>query len=112
MTERASRLQHLVGSVVLAGALLGLTLLLTSPVVARPAARVLATIDSALDPERADDAVLRVPSLQGIHDGLPVFLLAESPEARPVAHVAAYGTDDDGSRGSRRRMGVHAVCVR
>lgn len=96
MTDRASRLHHLVGSGVLIAALVALGFLLMSPVVARPAARISATLGSALDGERADDLVMAVPSLRGIHEGLPVFFLGTPPEARPIAHVADYGESEKG----------------
>lgn len=94
--SRAARLHQLVGSAVLLTTLLGLVLLLTSPTVATPAARVAATIGSALEAERDDDLVLPVPSTAGLHAGLPVFFLGEPPESRPIAHVAAYGTGTNG----------------
>ncbi len=93
MTDRATRTQVLAGSIVLCVALLGLVLLLASPVVAKPAGRVAATLASALDAERESDLRMAVPSLKGIHTGLPVFFLGDPPESRPIAHVADFGQD-------------------
>lgn len=96
MTDRAPRLQKTVGSAVLVAALLGLVILLTSPVVARPAARVAASLGSAFVDEQAGDLVRPVASLDGIQAGLPVFFLGEPPESRPIAHVVAQGVGTDG----------------
>jgi len=97
MTRRATHLQQLVGSGVLVGVLLAGVALLFSPALARPAARVAATLASVLETERPDDLVASVPSLEGIQVGLPVFFLPESPEARPIAHVADFGRGADGA---------------
>ena len=94
--RRTTRLQHLVGSAVLVAALLGLVLLLSSPGVARPAARVAASIGSALDAERAEDLRLPIASLDGVHPGLPVFFVRPAGEWPPVAHVAAFGEGPEG----------------
>lgn len=91
MTRRAAHIQQVLGSLVLCGALVASVALLFSPAVARPAARVAAVLGSALEAERAEDLVTSVPTLEGLAVGLPVYYLPESPEARPVAHVADFG---------------------
>lgn len=96
MRNRATRLHHLIGSVVLVGVLVGLALLLSSPGVAGPAGRVVGAITSGLDGERGTDLVLPIDTLEGVHTGLPVFLLRHASEWPPVAHVAAYGEGEDG----------------
>ncbi|MDA1195962.1 MAG: hypothetical protein O2894_12360 [Planctomycetota bacterium] len=97
MTRGSSPLKLALGSGGLVAALAAASWLLASPGVAAPAARVAATISSALDAEHPADLVVPVESLQGIAPGLPVFFLQEPPEARPLAHVHACGEGADGA---------------
>ncbi len=96
MTHRALPSQQLFGTLALVGVLLAAVALVLSPAVARPTARVAATLASAFDAERADDLVITLPSLDGIQRGLPVYYLPESPEAEPIAHVTDFGDGADG----------------
>jgi hypothetical protein len=94
---RTARLKTSFGALVLAGATVGLAALVASPSVARPAGRVLESLTSALDDERAGDVELAVASLDGIHAGLPVFLVEADGSARAVAHVHAMRTGSEGA---------------
>ena len=93
MNAQAARIQFLLGSVVLVGAVLTGLLVLLSPQVARPAARIASAFGSALDGERADDLVSPVESLQGLEVGLPVFLGNGDGATTPIAHVVTWGAD-------------------
>ncbi len=96
MSALAAQAKLLLGNVVLLVALAGGVYGVTRDAVARPTARVAAAVWSAIETDRDEDAVLPVPSLQGIDRGLPVFVLGGAHEGRPVAHVLDFG---EGARG-------------
>jgi uncharacterized protein (DUF2267 family) len=97
MNARGARLRILAGSVVLIGTLLTAVAVVARPAVTRPAARVARVLWSALDAEREDDLVARVPDLRGIRPGLPAFRDDDAGTTRPVAHVVRCGRDADGA---------------
>lgn len=98
MWPRVQRAKLAVGSLVLAGLLLLAVSLVASPSVAGPAARVLSTLASGLDAERAGDLVMAVPDARGIHPGLPVFRLDAPGALRPLAHVLRVEAGDGQGR--------------
>ncbi len=97
MSTLGTRTRFLIGNLVLVGALLLGASVLARPEVSGPAARVLASLGSAYQTDRAEDLVVPVPSLHGIQSGLPVFHLDGSDEKRPVAHVHDFGSGATGA---------------
>lgn len=104
-----ARLQTLLGTAVLGALPAGLVLLLMAPGVARPAQRVLETLASAWQSERPGDAPFPVPSLAGIHRGLPVYLVDDEGRARAVAHVHGLHAGRAGPAGDSDAPGPRVV---
>jgi hypothetical protein len=90
MAPRSTRLKILVGTLVLGGAAASLAVLVASPSVAGPARRIVASLTSVLDAERAGDAVFTVETLHGLAAGLPVYRVEEDGRPRAIAHVRSF----------------------
>lgn len=98
MRSRAQRLKAQVGSLVIVVVVAFGVVKLSMPTVARPAGRVLATLTSALEADRAGDLVMTVADRRGIEPGLPVFRMDASGSTRPLAHVHTVEASGSGAR--------------
>ena len=94
---RLVRRKQLFGGCVLGAALVCGIGALLSPAVRSPAARVAAVLQSGLQAERSDDLVVALPTTAGLSAGLPAWAVDAAGDARPVAHVAAFGSGPEGA---------------